>query len=192
MNAARRIAVVFVLIVGLAASFLFNSCHSKSTQPGAEKNLLTNGSFEINGQPTLTGWTPADSDLAKIVAAPAPQGGFYSLQLTADWAPTHGFVRTSIPDAKDGDIVRLSAFVRAVDSEGGGSISVNVGDPERITAEHNKGVYTLNTDWTYLTVIDTLHMQPGDSAWIRLSSPATEIVPRVGQFDRVTLVRLNE
>jgi len=129
--------------------------------------------------------------LAKVVQATTPQGGLYSLQLTADWAPTLGFVRATIPDAKDGDIIRLSAYVRAVGTEGGGSISVNVGDPNTITAAHYKGEYTDNTSWTYLTVTDTLHVEPGDSAWVRLSSLDTEIVPRVGQFDRVTLVRLD-
>lgn len=191
MNTATRIAGVFVLMVILAAPSLFVSCNSKGTEAVDEPNLLSNGSFEVDGKPTFSGWTPGDSILVAVVAQPAPHSGLYSLQLTADWAPTLGYVRATIPELQDGDIVRLGAYVRALDSDGGGSISVNAGDAAALIPSHRKLEYTTSTSWTYLTVTDTLSVDPGDSVWVELSSPATEIVPRVGLFDQVTLVRLD-
>src|SRR5437867_5766713 len=88
------------------------------------RNLLPNGSFERDGQPSLEGWRVNNTALTSIVPEPAPGGGSFSLQLEADWAPTSGFVTAPIPGARRGGVFRLSAYVRAVDADGGGEVAL--------------------------------------------------------------------
>lgn len=192
MKERQRGGIATAIVIAAAMLMLFISCATKTTQPVPEENYLPNGSFETYGAPSLYSWTPANSELVDIVPQPAPRGGFFSLQLTADWAPTSGFVTTTVPDLKDGDIVRLSAYVRARGSEGGGSISVHNGNPSTPAATQSKWASTSDTIWTLLSVTDTLELGPGDSLYVMLSSLVTELRPRVGQFDRVTLVRISD
>ena len=191
MNAAKRMTWNFMLMTWVAAASFLASCSSKSTKPVEEENLLSNGSFEVDGEPTLSGWTPANSNLAEVVSQPAPGGGDYSLQLSADWFPTSGFVTSVVPELHDGDIVLLSADVRAVGSSGGGSIGVYAGHPARIVSSHSKTEITYDTSWSLLSLTDTLTLGTSDSVWVKLSSLNTEIEQRIGQFDRVSLVRLD-
>ena len=179
-----------VRLILVFTGFCVWGCSEKAVRPMGNENLLANGSFESQGTPMLDGWLPADSQLAEIIQEAAPGGGQYALRLEADWAPTRGFVTTPVPDLGDGDIVRLSAYVRAVGTEGGGSISLLTGSSSDLRTLREKHVATTDTVWTYLSVADTMSLNPGDSVWVRLSSPHTEIESRVGLFDLVELVRL--
>jgi hypothetical protein len=118
----------------------------------------------------------------------APEGGSWCLELVADWAPPTAVVTATIPDARDGEVYRLSAFMRAVPPSGGGSIAFVIGNGDR--RRQTKSAPSVDTTWTRLAIVDTLALAPGDSAWVQLSALPTEIVPLRGQFDLVTLERL--
>ena len=148
---------------------------------------ILDSSFERDGQPTLEGWRITNPSLTSLVPDPAPGGGEWSLQLDADWAPTTGFVTVPLPQIRDGDVLRLSAFVRAVDAEGGAVIGLRVGPSFGGRA---KWAYSGGTSWTRLSVQDTVSLAPGDTVWVVLSSPHTEITRRQGRFDRVELMRI--
>jgi hypothetical protein len=152
-------------------------------------NLILDGSFERDGEPTLQGWRITNPAVTTLVREAAPGGGEWSLALEADWAPTTGYVTMPIPGVRDGDVLQLSAFVRAVDAEGGGSIGLAVG-PGYGLGTRSKWAYTTSTSWTRLGVQDTVSLAPGDTVWVVLSSFNTEIQQRQGHFDLVSLSRI--
>lgn len=171
---------------------LLVGCSKKPTGPSqkSDGNLLPNGSFELKGEPTLEGWQAADTNLASLAEDAAPGGGRWSLKLEADWAPTSGFITALVPEIHDGDVLRLSAFVRSVGDDGGGFIALLVGSSLNRPVSKHKVASSI--EWTFLSFEDTLIVGESDSVWVLLSSFHTEIVPRIGQFDLVSLEKINE
>ena len=168
------------------------SCSGSTVGPTPRRGgaVILEESFERDGEPTLKGWRVGNPKLATLVRQPAPGGGSWSLRLVADWAPTTGYITMPILGIRDGDVVRLSAYVRAVNSEGGGLIGLSVGPSGGLLGNRVKRAYTTSTSWALLTVQDTISLAHGDTVWVSLSSFHTEVVPREGHFDLVTLIRL--
>ena len=154
------------------------------------QNLVVNGSFERFCCPSFVGWTVFNPALTSPANDTPADGGCWSLRLTADWAPTTAILRQRIAGVADGDVLRLSAQVRAEDPMGGGSIGLLVGKAP--WTKTGKWASTNDTLWTGLSLVDTLSMEPGDSVWVEISSFHTEIVPRVGFFDLVVLERAEQ
>ncbi len=177
-----RFTIMFLVLI-LAA------CKESPTEPAISPNLIVNGNFETDHAPTLEGWHLGSSQLAKLVDEVPQGGGGWALELTADWAPTMGFAYTPITSVESGDIVQLSAFVRAIGPEGGGSIQLRTGETIWTSAQSN--ARTSDTSWTQLTLVDTLALGPNDTLWVVLSSFETELIPRKGLFDLITLKRIN-
>ena len=186
-----RVAYLTGLLVALAV-FL----HAGRIEPapiritGSDRNLLPNGSFESGGRPTLEGWRVNNGALTSLVAEPAPGGGNWSLELEADWAPTSGYITAPIPDLRNGDVLQLSAYLRALSTDGGGAIGIAVGKSYEL-AQHFKHVESTDTSWTQVSLQDTVSIAEGDTVWVVLSSFHTESVRREGLFDRVVLLRLS-
>ena len=167
------------------------NCNSSLIEPPIDNNLLTNGSFEINNIPTLNGWQFGNKQLANLVNEAPSGGGNWSLQLTSDWAPTTGYVYTPVLNVKSGDIVRLSAYVRAYGKFGGrGIIGLYAGS--KLLPGYMKSASSIDTLWNRISVIDTLNLTPGDTLWVILSSPITEIIPFQQLFDLVKLEKISD
>lgn len=177
-----RLTILFLL-------FLFGACKESTTGPEISVNLIANGNFETDQTPTLQGWVPGSAQLAELVNEAPQGGGNWALELTADWAPTMGFVYTPVLSVASGDIVELSAFVRAIGQEGGGSIELRTG--ESIWTATRSTARTSDTAWTQLTLVDTLNLGLNDTVWVVLSSFETELIPKKGLFDLITLKRTN-
>jgi hypothetical protein len=160
--------------------------------PGPADATLLDESFERDGQPTLQGWRIANPSVTTLVPEPGPGGGGWSLGLEADWTPTSGLVIRPIPGIQDGDVLRLSALVRAVDAAGGGTIILSVGPRYGLRGNRVKWASAASTSWTHLSVQDTVTLPPGDTVWVTLSSFHTEFIRRQGRFDLVTLKRISE
>jgi hypothetical protein len=154
-------------------------------------NLIPNGSFERNGQGTLDTWQVSNSSLTSLAPEAAPGGGQWSLRLQSDGAPSTGQVKFQVPGIKDGDNVRLSAYIRASEEKGGGLVGLEVTAADG-RLRHKSYASTDKTQWTQVGVTDTLSLEPGDNVWVVLSSPPTELNARAGLFDLVTLERLGK
>lgn len=168
------------------------SCSTSTVRPivRSDEELISNGSFERSGQPTLDGWRITNPSVTTLELESAPGRGVWSLGLEADWAPTTGFVSAPIPGIHNGDVLRLSAYVRAVDADGGGAIELAVGPLLYGHGTRIKRASTTSTSWTLLSVQDTVSLTAGDTVWVALSSLHTEITRRQGRFDGVSLRRL--
>jgi len=168
----------------LAAAFLLGG-EAALTYAQGGPNLLTNGSFEQAGEPSLAGWQPGNLDLVSFVSPGSPGGGEWALRLEADQAPTTGFVTQKVEGLHDGDIIELRADVKAADASGGGRIFLIIGSsPE---ADPANSAESSSGSWTTVSLVDTLQLAGDDSVWVRVSSFHTEVAPRVGLFDSVSL-----
>lgn len=179
-------------LAALVLALVQISCSESTVGPIPRRGeaVILQESFERDGEPTLKGWRVVNPSVTTLVRQAAPGGGSWSLGLEADWAPTTGYVTMPIPGIRDGDVLRLSAYVRAVDAEGGGSIGLSVGPNYGLLGNRMKQAYATSTSWTLLTVQDTVSVAPGDTVWVSLSSFNTEITRREGRFDLVVLSRL--
>ncbi|MBK8232359.1 MAG: hypothetical protein IPK72_17685 [Candidatus Eisenbacteria bacterium] len=153
-----------------------------SWAPPVEANLIENGSFERDGQPTLEGWQVQNQALTQLVSGGAPEAGRWALRLEADWAPTTGVVRALLPAVRNGEVLRVSAWIRA-ESGGGGAIYL------ASQTWQSTPVITDSQEWTQVAFTTPATLARGDSLWLVVSSLATEIQPRVGYFDRIRVER---
>ena len=95
-----------------------------------------------------------------------------------------------MPDLKSGDIVRLSAYVRCDGKYGGiGIIGLTAGT--KFSPYFLQSTSSSDTLWNRISITDTLNLAPGDSVWVILSSPITELVPFRQLFDLVKLERIS-
>ena len=178
-----------LLILAISILVLLLNCHESIVEPQQDGNLLPNGSFELNNQPTLQGWHLGNERAAELVNQAAPNGGNWALQLTSDGAPTTAFIYTPVPNIKSGDIVRLSAYVRASGNfPGTGIIRLTVG--KSINSGSIKETSSSDTVWTRISIMDTVKMGMNDTLWVILSSPVTEIAPFQQLFDLVKLEKV--
>ena len=87
--------------------------------------------------------------------------------------------------------MRLSAYVRACDEQGGGLIGLQVTAADgRLRQESFAS--SENTRWTQVSVTKTLSLEQGDTVWVVLRSPPPELKSRAGLFDLVMLERVGE
>jgi len=186
----RNSKVQFIIIFGIL-SFIAISCNDTIVDPPPISNHIQNGSFENNDIPTLEGWRYGNQQLAELINDAPPNGGSWSLQLTADWAPTTAFVYTPVLNVQSGDIVELSAFVLVKEYLGGSGIIKLVSGPD-INAERSKSISSNDSVWTQISLTDTLNLEPNDSLWVVLSAPITEIVPFKQLFDLVKLEKVSK
>ena len=182
MNTGIKKHIVIVLGILIFSSI---SCNESVVEPQFSENLIANGNFEINNQPSLEGWGFGNPKLAEPVNKGAPNNGNWSLQLTSDWAPTTGFAYTPVTNLKAGDIVVLSAYVRGYGRYGGrGIIGLLDGDSAKSVSSG------YDTVWTQISITDTLTLAKTDTIWVFLSSPSTEIIPYQQLFDDVRLEKI--
>ena len=183
----RNIKGRLILTVGILV--LVINCSESIVESEVDRNLLPNGSFELNNKPSLDGWRLGNQQLAELVNQAAPNGGNWALQLTSDWAPTTGFVYTPVTNVNSGDIVRLSAYVCGTGGFGGKGI-IRLVFGQNIYAGNSKDASSSDTVWTQISVTDTVNLTMNDTLWVILSSPITEIVPYQQLFDLVKLEKV--
>jgi hypothetical protein len=186
--------VIQIFAVGMAIGVLMcaGGCHDTGTQPplsGNGRNLISNSSFERQGEPTLEGWTVESFNQVEIVAPPAPGGGEFSLELTGQGHDPPTRVMTNVGEADNGGVYQLSAYVRGCGgTNGGGFIRLTVGDEY---PSLDGSAQTHDAAWTLLSLTDTIVAGPDDSLKVWLSSfhyPGPTW--GAGQFDLVTLERV--
>jgi len=177
-------ALLTVLSLSCAVG-LSSGCDS-TCRPERDTNLVYNGSFEIGGKPSLDGWTVANPTLSQLVRGGAPGSGSWSLALTADGAPTTTIVWQKIENVASGDLLDVSAYLKAHEG-GGGRLRVLIG-PSPTDYFGYWDTFSISSGWTKLTLTCQLPRSLEDPVWVVLSSLHTEIVPRTGQFDDVRVV----
>ncbi len=146
-NVGARVVVFAVLLAGLIV-----------TDVGAD---ITNGSFEIEGQPSLEGW---EWTFALSHQDAPPNGGSWCVALSGGCVHDVGWQTDS--HVEDGDVWRVSCWMRRdIDTpHGWGTLGWYV-----ITQEGWKNgnvVECDSPDWTLLSVTDTFFLEEGDTVGV--------------------------
>jgi hypothetical protein len=141
-----------------------------SFYPPAFYSQVLNGSFEIDGQPTLAYWHIPCVLSESYKDAPIT-GGSWCLKVSS--ASYMGCILARayqiIPDIQTGEIWRLSAWVRRDYSFPTSSIYFRIEHPTGLPTILSKDTTTSNT-WTYLTTVDTFVLLPGDEVFVTLDA----------------------
>jgi hypothetical protein len=178
---------------------LFEVCAcSKSedqlTNPLSHSGLLTNGSFELNGQPSLTGWTLSASDTAFVAlsAEAPPGGGSFSLRLKNEWS-FPGFVSQFVALSPGTHRYELTASARAKRSvspwDAGGDMMILIKQGSSWTA--SKSYHFSDTTWVSAGLTDTLTAVQGDTVEIRLRGNIDQFSFGYVYFDLITFEKLD-
>ncbi len=166
---------------------LLSSCNKSSTGPTQSSgNLIENPTFEVNGKPSLSSWV-CDTSLATIVQAAPTGDGTWSLQLQPGWIPQQGFAQTYVSAQSGVGVYKLTVWMKSSNSW---PASVSLGTwsqgqwVNRISASGD------SSEWSMISVLDTLSPSPSDSIAVYLSAGATELVSGKVLFADVTLQKV--
>jgi hypothetical protein len=176
-------AIVFIIIL---------SCINFNCSTGVESipdlNLLSNGSFEINGHPSLAGWNIYWYDSSAVIFSNdvPPGGGSHSVRLVNRWVSS-GWIQTTIAALPDTHIYRLSAYGKIspgyYPSYGWISLAMHKAD----TVLNELNLYFEDTSWVFESIIDTLKGFPGDSIEIHIRGDYHQMAAGYFFVDRVSL-----
>ncbi len=170
------------------------SCNSKGTQPNdGGPNLLSNGSFEDKGNPSLAGWKLIDSALISLKPEAPPMGGSYCLSMGAGWIPERCYAWAQVPGVQAGDILVVSATGR--EWQGGmlrGGLGLIVGPSSRLPRNFVRdGLSFPVSSWSSVSMVDTVFPGPSDTVWVVLYGPTCELCQDAPtRFDLVSVRRL--
>lgn len=158
---------------------------------GAVHAQLINGSFEVDGSPSLAGWEWT-CNLPGTANDGAPSSGSWSATKEPGHAkgcfPSLLFQR--LPDALDGDLLTVSGWVRCPDGDEpclGGYIGLGSINAGIFTSDDE--VQSQTQQWTYITITDTVELSAGDTAVVILSGGfiGGPISPAASYFDGISL-----
>jgi hypothetical protein len=163
-----------------------------SVRVSVDGNLLTNGSFEMNGAPSLQGWkaSTADTSFVNFSSDVPPQSGSFSVRLRNEWVfPGSLWQGMRVPSGTHR--YRLSAFGRVIPigMRAGGRVEILV---KRASSWMTSKYLSLpGPAWTPLSLVDTLTTVSGDSIAILLSGSAGQHDFGYALFDLVRFERLD-
>jgi hypothetical protein len=164
-------------ILGCGMTILISSC-SKTETPGNDQNkpqqtpdttnLITNSSFEINGEPSLAGWELLCSDIKYTDASPG--GGKWAICMPQGWLPANNYIMTTVSAPIGTNEYKLSYYGKV---RGGLNLYIKKQD----SLIFCNRIYTQDQDtiWRYYSVLDTLKTLPGDSLVVKVIAGSAEV-----------------
>lgn len=177
----------FILLVALTAL----SCKDTVTNPTSGINLISNSSFDLNGTPSLQGWTVSDTSGVRY-STDIPQGGSgYSIVLGAQWfAPwPNGSIFVGIPTQNGPHRYRLSNWGKKINISGGVFIYLN--RPTGNSSQFIAALPVVDTLWTFYSRTDTITTIISDSLFINISGGGTEIASGTTYFNTCKFEKLD-
>ena len=169
----------------LFVCFFMNCENSVDTRNGSNEDLIQNSSFEIDGNPSINGWTfktsyfPIDTLFTYFSNDVPPSGGKWSVFLpVGDRLVSYLQKRIAAPVGKNR--YRLSVWAKAYLSipSGGSSGFVSLA----LNTTNIKSIAGADTTWQYYESIDTITANKGDTITVTLSS-GTAYRSRSSYFD---------
>ena len=137
--------------------------------PQVPVNLITNGSFEIDHQASLIGWSP-DTTMGDFVnySTDTPLGGgSFSIKLRNEWSFAGVVSQTFVPPSGTHQY-RLSVASRVVRLgwNAGGNMWLYINRGDSLTMINK--FHFADTVWTFNSIIDTYTINTGDTMSIIL------------------------
>ena len=135
-------------------------------------NLITNSSFEVDGQGSLLGWNDI-AQCAHLVKGMSPSGGGdWSLQIPTGWLPFYCYIETNVKAPVGTNEYQFSIFMKNASIWYRGYAELYIIHSDSLI--FNKRLASIDTAWRYYSLIDTLSTIIGDSLKIRLITSSGE------------------
>jgi len=150
--------------------------------------VITNGSFENNNAPDLTGWDNQFCGSMLSAAGGCPGGGSWHMDATAGNTQScfPEYVYQKFPNIVNGQLVSLDgwAYTDFVNYP----VSIGIGKINNNTITQLISASTVSTTWTQLNVSATYNLGVGDTA-IVICYPGMTFGPgnNVGHFDLLSM-----
>jgi hypothetical protein len=122
---------------------------------------IVNGSFELDGQPSLAGWNFSCHGHTTVKESPFDSNG-YCLKLEA------GNFQGCLPDVKNGDVWQIEGWAKAGARYPFPGIYFGILLNGGIVL--GNGVFSISNFWKHLSVQDTMKFSDGDTVVIVLSA----------------------
>jgi len=139
--------------------------------PSADANLIANGSFELNGAPSLQGWNSNSVDTSDVnFSNDTPSGGgSHSIRLRNGWTVRSTIWYSLLPPIGT-HRYQLSAWAKAIRSnaqaEAGGEVLLMT--RKGGVTSLRKSIHFADTIWATRSLTDTLTMSSTDSVVVTL------------------------
>jgi hypothetical protein len=153
-------------------------------------NLISNGSFENQGQCTYQGWIGFNSPLLVSFSNDVPPGGgSCSISLVGNGNEPPNILKTYITNLNGTKIFTLTCWIKRQQT----IQNVNLGGTLKLakitggSIVKEKLVQSNSSSWQKYMLIDTLTLQSGDSIEISLISTGVGPVGVTNLFDKVEL-----
>jgi hypothetical protein len=160
---------------------MFMGCASQLQMSDVGVEIISNGTFEANGEPTYKGWRVSYPAFVGFSAETPKEGGRWSLGISA------GRVFMPISHAHSGETYRFSAWVKSV--QGGAYPTVFMTSGPQFPGTRSYGGKSTNCyNWSKLTIEAKVNLNPGDSLWVELDAGSGG---DAALFDNVSLQRID-
>ncbi|MFH1198109.1 MAG: hypothetical protein V1720_20575 [bacterium] len=180
--------ITFVFVIFTAGC---SKTDDTSTDPLPENNLLTNGSFEINGAASTSGWTEyyLESSVEKFSTDTPIGGGSFSVKLKNIGWMAASVLHQKLVVPPGTNRYRLTTYSKAIESQlAGGEMSINIYKNGSWTT--SKRMHFSDTTWTTGSLLDTISTETGDTISIRLNSDDSQFSRGYILFDLIKFVKV--
>ncbi len=177
--------LVLILLTG------FLGCRKESVveinvPPMDGSAILINTSFELGGNPMLTGWTLGSPNVVSFSQDVPPAGDSWSVAIGVEWAPVPPAISSNVPAVEGTHIYELRVWAKRAGV--GGSAAIMIKRPDTILI--SRLVAIPDTSWTAYNIIDTISAEQGDSVGVRLAGGISQLAPGTAFFDLCVLEKL--
>lgn len=157
-----------IFTLSIFVSFIFISCKKEDVPSG--NALLSNSSFEENGNFSTSGWVTNNTSSSNNVPA---DGGEFSLRIDPDVSPTEAFASYTVEGLEGTKLIKLNCSINSFDNWPG-SITLKKISSGMITTV----LATVGSDensWLIKTLEVTTTFSTGDKLLVHLSAGSTEV-----------------
>jgi len=171
--------VIFILLLAYSCSKSDNSSNNSIIIPVT--NLVKNGSFETNGEPSLSNWTEPDT-IAKF-AEDTPQGGLkWCIYMDSQAVPPR-FIKTAVSPGTGDKLYKFSFWAKTRYKTGFANFYLK--RPDTLILLNT--VPVVDSVWTQYMATDSIKTTASDSLVIGLSGGLSELFAGRTWFDLIRL-----
>ena len=147
---------------------------------------LVQTSFELGGNPSLSGWRTSNPDSVSFATDVPAEGGMWSVTLAGGWLDPGSLV-TLVPAPVGTHIVQLDLWAKR--NGPGGSAAIMTYQNSLLLP--SKTTQVENETWEQLVITDTLTFEEGDSVGVRLFGGISQLLPSATFFDLCLLKKVD-
>lgn len=171
----------FIIVMIITFGMLHFSCKETTVEPTTPVNEISNPSFEVDGKPSIAGWSQSDTSFIKFSGDVPPGGGNWSVSIETIWGTSR--IRTNIQPDNGTHRYYLSTWSKIQGV--GGEIYLILNNTVR------KKIFVADTIWNVYTIIDTISAKSGDTITIQLSGGFSQLRTGKTYFDLCTFQKLD-